>query len=417
MDKATTINTLYIDFDAFFANVEKQLCPELRERPLGITAIDSDYSALITRCYIAKAADIKRGMRVIEAREVCPHITIRMARPDVYVDIHNQILREVNRHVPVTKVWSIDEVECQLIGSEQHNALALARRIRDGLAQNVGAYITPSIGLGPNQFLAKIAAEMNKPRGLVALHPNQLPEPLLGLRLTDLPGISANMETRLHAAGITTISDLWNISAKHARKIWGNVEGERLWLQLHGYKVTRPPTQKRMFGHSRVLTGEFKDPARAIDCLHLLTVKAAFRLRRAGFLAGSLSISIRAQDQPRWHGERRFAPVADDFTFVRHMRGLYAEGLSKLGRPHRLKSTSIMLHGLTRPKDLAYDMFNNNRGSSKQDNFDKLMGVIDGLNMKHGRAVCHVGTRAKLPGGYAGAKIAFGRIPDAEDFF
>ena len=416
MDKATEINTLYIDFDAFFANVEKQLDPALRERPLGVTALSSEYSALITRCYMAKAAGIRRGMRVMDAREHCPNIAIREARPDVYVDIHNQILREVGQHVPVTKVWSIDEVECSLIGSERHNAVALAERIRDGLAANVGAYITPSIGLGPNQFLAKVAAEMDKPRGLVSLHPNELPTPLLGLKLTDLPGISGNMETRLHNAGVRTIGALWDISAKHARKIWGNVEGERLWLQLHGYKVTRPPTQKRMFGHSRVLSGEFKNPARAIDCLHLLTVKAAFRLRRAGFLAGSLSISLRAPDQARWHGERRFAPVGDDFTFVRHMRDLYAEGIATL-RPRRLKSLSIMLHGLTRPENLAYDMFQSRDMSSKQEHFDTLMRVIDGLNMKHGRAICHVGARAKLPGGYAGAKIAFGRIPDAEDFF
>ena len=417
MHKPTDIETLYIDFDAFFANVEKQLDPALRHKPVGITALASEHSVLITCCYDAKAAGIKRGMRVIEAREICPHIIIRQARPDVYVDVHNQILAEINRYVPVAKVWSIDEAECRLIGSERQNAKALALRIREGLAANVGSYITPSIGLGPNQFLAKVAAEMNKPNGLTLLHPDILPGPLLGLSLTDLPGISGNMETRLHAAGVTTVWDLWNISAKHARKIWGNVEGERLWSQLRGYAVERPPTQKRMFGHSRVLSGEFKDPVRAIDCLHLLTVKAAFRLRRAGFLAGSLSISLRTNEAPRWHGSRNFAPVADDFTFVRHMRALYDEGLSALGRPHRLKSTSIMLHGLSRPQDLAYDMFARHDQSVKQETFDRLMGVIDGLNMKHGRALLHVGARAKLPGGYAGAKIAFGRVPDKEDFY
>lgn len=419
MRKPDHIETLYIDFDAFFANVEKQLDPALRFRPVGVTALDSEYSALITCCYDAKAAGIKRGMSVHEARELCPDIIIRQARPDVYVDIHNQILAEVNRHLPIIKVWSIDEVECRLIGSERQRAKQLAENIRDGLAENIGPFITPSIGLSSNQFLAKVAAEMDKPNGLVILHPDHLPGPLLGLRLKDLPGISGNMEQRLHAAGVCNIFDLWNISAKHARKIWGNVEGERLWSQLHGYAVSRPPTQKRMFGHSRVLSGEFKDPARAIDCLHLLTVKAAFRLRRADFLAGALSISLRAPDQPRWHGEQRFPPVADDFTFVRHMRSLYQDGLSALGHPRRLKGTSIMLHGLTRSQNLAYDMFQPTGANapSKQDTFDTLMTVIDGLNMKHGRALLHVGTRAKLPGGYAGAKIAFGRVPDKEDFY
>ena len=417
MNKPTDIETLYIDFDAFFANIEKQLDPALHTRPVGITALNSEHSVLITCCYQAKTAGVKRGMRVLEARKLCPEIVIRQARPDIYVDIHNQILAEVNRHVPITKVWSIDEVECSLIGSERARPKDLAVRIRDGLTRNIGSLITPSIGLGPNQFLAKVAAEMDKPRGLIMLHPDHLPGPLLDLSLTKLPGISANMETRLHAAGITTVFDLWNISAKHARKIWGNVEGERLWSELHGYRIVRPATQKRMFGHSRVLSGEFKAPARAIDCLHLLTVKAAFRLRRAEFLSGALSISIRPTNAPRWHGEQRFPPANDDFTFVRHMRQLYHDGLGALGHPRSLKGTSVMLHALTRRENLAYDMFESEDMSSKQVHFDKLMQVMDGLNMKHGRAICHVGTRAQLPGGYAGAKIAFGRVPDKEDFY
>ncbi len=418
MRKPNTIESLYIDFDAFFANVEKQLEPSLRSRPLGITALNSEHSALITRCYIAKAAGIKRGMRVKEARALCPDIAIRQARPDVYVDIHNKILAEINRHVPVAKVWSIDEAECRLMGSERRRASEIAINIRSGLRQNIGPFITPSIGLAPNQFLAKVAAEMEKPNGLVILHPQDLPGPLLNLKLTDLPGISSNMEKRLQAAHIKTVKAFWNITAKHARSIWNNVEGERMWLQLHGYDVTRPPTKKRMFGHSRVLSGEFKNPRRTIDCLHLLTVKAAFRLRRAAFLAGAISISIRAPDQPRWWGEQRFSPVSDDFTFVRHMHRLYAEGLAALGHPHTLKATSVMLHQLTRREDLAYDLFGSDHTRpNKQENFDKVMSVVDQLNLKHGRAVLHVGARAKLPGGYAGAKIAFGRVPDKEDFF
>jgi len=74
MPTAPSIANLYIDFDAFFANVEKQLEPAIRVRPVGITALGSEYSALITRCYMAKRSGIKRGMRVSEAREACPDI-------------------------------------------------------------------------------------------------------------------------------------------------------------------------------------------------------------------------------------------------------------------------------------------------------------------------------------------------------
>jgi len=94
---------IFIDFDAFFANVEKQLEPAIRVRPVGITALGSEYSALITRCYMAKRSGIKRGMRVSEAREACPDIAIRVARPDVYVQIHNKIIEEVNRQLVVNE--------------------------------------------------------------------------------------------------------------------------------------------------------------------------------------------------------------------------------------------------------------------------------------------------------------------------
>ena len=412
MPNTHSIASLYIDFDAFFANVEKQLEPAIRMKPLGVTALGSEHSALITRCYMAKAMGIKRGMRVSEARKICPGIAIRVARPDVYVDIHNKIVAEVNRHVPVKKVWSIDEVECELIGQERRRASEIGRAIEAGLKRHIGAYITPSIGLAPNQFLAKVAAEMDKPNGFVMLCAEDLPGPLFRLKLSDLPGISGGMETRLHKAGVMTVEDFWNISPKHARAIWGNVEGERLWAQLHGHKVEKPPTQRRMFGHSRVLSGEFKDPARAVDCLRLLTVKAANRLRRENYTAAAITVSFKTQDKGRWSGETQFPPCRDDHSLLTHMHRLYGRGMAETN-PRRLRSASVMLHKIALPTQRGRDLFEDQDSRD----WETLTDVMDSFNRKEKRAVIHLGPRPKIPGGYAGAKIAFGRVPDAEDFY
>ena len=411
MRSVHSISSLYIDFDAFFANVEKQIEPAIRSRPVGITALDSEHSALITRCYMAKRAGIKRGMRVSEARDACPDIAIRVARPDVYVDIHNKIVAEVDSHIPVKKVWSIDEVECELIGRERENAYEIALAVQDGIRRNIGPYVTPSIGLAPNQFLAKVAAELEKPNGFVMLRMEDLPGPLLRLELSDLPGISSGMETRLHKAGIKTVEAFWNISAKHARAIWGNIEGERMWAQLHGHYVERPPTKRRMFGHSRVLSGEFKDPKRAIDCLRLLTVKAANRLRRENYTAAAMSVSFRDQNKQRWSGDARFAPCRDDHSLLKHMHRLYERGLAEL-RPRKLRNVYVMLHDIALPTERGRDLFED------QDtrDWDKLTDLMDAFNRKQNKAVIHLGPRYKIPGGYAGAKIAFGRVPDKEDF-
>jgi len=384
MQAPPSIASLYIDFDAFFANVEKQVEPAIRMRPVGVTALDSKYSALITRCYMAKRAGVKRGMRVHEAREICPDIAIRMARPDVYVDFNQRIAAQINNHIPVKKIWSIDEMECELIGQEQRRAQEIVLAIQDDLRRHIGPYVTPSIGLAPNQFLAKIAAEMEKPNGFVTLRAEDLPAPLFRLKLTDLPGISVNMEARLNKAGVMSVEDFWHISPKHARAIWGNVEGERMWAQLRGHRVEKPPTKRRMFGHSRVLSGDFKRPDKALECLRLLTVKAAHRLRREGFTAAALAVSFKVQQRGhmkgfRWSGDTQFAPCRDDHSLLTHMHGLYERGIAQT-RPWRLRHASVILHDIAQPSERGRDLFED-------------------------------------PGGYAGAKIAFGRIPDKEDFF
>lgn len=413
----TEVESLYIDFDAFFANVERQLIPEIRDRPVGVTALDSEYSAFITRCYAAKAAGVTRGMRVRDGRALCPDLVVRVARPDVYVDIHNRILDEIDRFLPVRKVSSIDEMECDLIGAERRDCVDLAKRIRQGLAQSIGPYVTPSIGLAANGFLAKVAAEMNKPNGLTVLHPSDMPGPILHLKLTDLPGISGNMEKRLNAAGVWSIEDLWNLSAKHARAIWGNIEGERLWAQLRGYAVVRPETQKRMFGHSRVLTKGWRSPEKALECLNLLTVKAAYRLRRAGYICQALSVSVRLADGRRLSGETDFLACSDDRTLLKHMQGVFERAKPVFGSKPDLKSVAIMLHKIALPATTSGDLFSETQEGAEVRRWDRIMETMDGLNKKHGQAVLHVGSRADLPGGFAGGKIAFGRVPTSEDFY
>ena len=143
MRKPAGIESLYIDFDCFFASVEKQLDPSLQGRPVGVIPLESEHTSMIARCYTAKAAGVQRGTSVREARELCPDIELRVARHDVYVRIHHRILEEIDRHVPVVKVWSVDEMECRLDRREQARATDLAEDIRRGLKQAVGPWITP----------------------------------------------------------------------------------------------------------------------------------------------------------------------------------------------------------------------------------------------------------------------------------
>jgi DNA polymerase-4 len=411
----TEIESLYIDFDAFFANAEKLLRPELRGRPVGVIPLESEYSGLIARCYQAKAYGLKRGTSVRESRALCPDIALPVARHDEYVKLHHRILAELDQHVPVRKIWSVDEMECELIGSERRRSEDIARNIRRGLKENIGPCLTASIGLAPNQFLAKVAAEMNKPEGLVILRPEDLPGPLLDLQLQDLPGISGRMHARLGKAGVFTVEQFWNLSPKQARAIWNSVEGERLWAQLHGYAVSRPETERRMFGHGRILSTDWRQPAKARDCLRLLTAKAARRLRREAYLASAIHVSLGAQSGARWSGDLSFAPARDDHTFLQQASLLFDAGMTALG-PGPLKKVSVFLHSISRAGEISGDLFEQADRTHERGRWERVTDAMDTLNARNNACIVSLGLRKEPPGGYAGAKIAFGRVPDLNDF-
>ncbi|WP_017930507.1 Y-family DNA polymerase [Robiginitomaculum antarcticum] len=411
----TELQTLYIDFDAFFANVEKQDNPALHGRPVGVQPFDSQYSGVIACCYQAKAAGIKRGTKTAECRDLCPEITLLPARHDVYVDYHKRIIACIERHLKVEKVWSIDEMECDLRGFTRAQAIEIARKIQTDIRLDIGEYVTPSIGLAANQLLAKICSEMEKPNGFVVLHPADMPGKLLNVPLGDIPGVAKGNLRRLDAAGIWNMEQLLAISAKQARALWGNIEGERLWAQLKGYPVMRPPTKRRMFGHGRILTREWSYPDRAKECLRLLTCKAARRLRADGFYARKLSISLSFIDGQKLGVERQFPPSKDDFRFVGEMDQAFTAMIA-VSRSKRVKKVSVTLHGLSKPEETPGDLFTWSEENATRTSREKLSDVMDSINSKSGQALIHLGPREALPGGYAGAKIAFGRVPTDDDF-
>ncbi|MDH6234546.1 nucleotidyltransferase/DNA polymerase involved in DNA repair [Mesorhizobium soli] len=122
----------------------------------------------------------------------------------------------------------------------------LAARLKSTLACNVGPYVTCSIVFAANRQLAKMACKAGKSSGercgdgCMVWRPEDLPAPLLALKLSDIPGVGGNMERRLIRSGICTAEDLYRLLPKHMRKLWNNVTGERLLDALHGYDVQAP---------------------------------------------------------------------------------------------------------------------------------------------------------------------------------
>ena len=386
--------------------------------------MDSPHTSCIAVSREAKARGVKTGTTIVAAREIIPDMIFVVARHDVYVRLHKRILEVIDTIVPVAKVRSIDEVVCHLLPNEARQGQGLSDRLKAALSENFSPTLSCSIGMAPTELLAKIGAEMNKPDGFSLISPEDLPGCLAGIDLNDIPGISKGIQKRLDAAGVKDFASLWDLAPKQARAIWGSVEGERFWNEIHGYHAERPSTKKSMFGHSRVLPRDWRSPDKVEACARQLALSASRRLRREDFRATRISFSLRGSSGAKdmgWSWEGGFPAARDDHTFLQSL----AEGFARARKEVRfsVRSVSVMIHGLEGEGQSTGDLFGGaldpNSGpqsSMTREKRETLSDLLDTMRKKHGAKAVSYGHQEAIPGGYVGAKIAFGRIPDEEDF-
>lgn len=407
---------LFLDLNSYFASVEQQVDPSLRGRPIAVVPAMTDATCAIAASYEAKKFGIKTGTKIFEAKKLCPDLICVLARHELYVEYHHRIFDVVEQLIPVTKICSVDEAACHLMGTERQpvHALALAQKIKARLTEHIGPAISCSIGIAPNAFLAKIASDLQKPDGLVVLEPDSFKKRLFALRLTDLPGINLRMEQRLNRAGVHTVEQFWNVPPKHARLIWGGVGGERFWYRLHGYEIPDIATKKSVIGHSRVLDPAHRHPDRAFDITRQLSLKAANRLRKGGYHAGQLQLSCKTPARLYWSAGHSFSPTQDSFALLRSLRVLWDEMLEAL-QPAALQKVSVTLSDLYEARDVTLDLFA--QAEPKTSSRDlKLSESMDTLNKRFGSGTLSLGLPLVTSAGHIGTKIAFNRVPDREEF-
>lgn len=425
MEKEPGIKWLFMDLNSYFASVEQQEHPALRGKAVAVTPMDTDYTCAIAASYEAKLYGIKTGTIIKDAKQMCPHLVCVQARHDKYVAYHNRIIEEVVKHTPINRVWSIDELSSRLPpGKRTINAAQnIAAKIKSGIHNNVGEAIKCSIGFAPNSLLAKIACEMQKPDGMVILTQEELPGRLLDLKLTDIPGIGRNMERRLRRAGVHSIEDFWHISPKHARKIWGSVQGERFWYLLHGYDFETPETKTSMVGHSRVLDPILRRPDKARLIMRKLAMKAASRLRNKGYFTRTIYVSARTKCGLKWGDSLTIPATQDPFTLLGHVDVLWEEMMRTI-RAHStehitIKKVAVIYHNLVKPDMITDDLFLSQvaQDAQKTQQTESLSQALDDLRTKYQKDVVSVGLCPKTSAGYVGTKIAFSRVPDIEEFW
>jgi DNA polymerase IV len=413
---------LLLDLNSYFASVEQELRPELRGCPIAVVPVMADTTCAIAASYEAKAFGVRTGTRVGDAKQMCPGIQLIEARHDVYVDYHNRIVEAVEKCVPVSAVLSIDEMASRLIGREQpiSAALELAKRIKASIRENVGHTLRCSIGLAPNRYLAKIASDMQKPDGLVALTPDQLPGALTKLTLRDLPGVGARMEKRLQEQGIRTMPQLLDLDREHLNRVWGSVNGEKLWYWLRGEDFQDPELEhQKSISQSHVLPPEFRTEEGCYAVAHKLLHKAAMRLRAARLWATHISLTVRYATargrsqhssgihQSVWSEGLNVIECQDNQTLIETLQKLWAA--RPQGEKHRRPFyVGVWLGNLVPDHLHTLSLFSSLETELKR---HRLTRTMDALNQKYGTATLFSASML-LARAAAPTRIAFTSIPD-----
>ncbi|MFS0738387.1 type VI secretion protein ImpB [Sphingomonas sp. 1P06PA] len=416
---------LFLDLNSYFASVEQQVDPALRGRPILVAPVDSDTTVAIAASYEAKAFGISTGTPVWEAKQKCRDLIIVPADHKRYVEFHDAIVEEVWKHIPVTKVCSIDEVACRLADNENDPAaaIALAGRIKAGIARNVGVCLRSSIGIAPNRLLAKLASDMQKPDGLVMLQAHELPQRLYALKLRDISGIGANMERRLAREGILDIEAYCARRPRDAGDAWGGVNGDRLWYALHGHDLPDKPTQTRSIGHSHVLSPSQRGLEAARLTARRLALKAGSRLRRARYAASLLTVDALFEvDRGKWHGSARLPATEDSFRILAALDLIWprlaAEARARPGGG-QLRRIGIALTELAPVQGEQGSLFAHLAADdplAREARTLHLARAMDRINERFGRNAVTLGPATGGRIDRVGSKIAFGRIPELAEF-
>lgn len=416
-----TIERLYLDFDGFFASVEQQCDRRLRGRPVGVVPFAGTTRTAVIACSReAKAYGVKNVMPIDEAKKLCPDIVLVPQKPDLYRRAHNALLCEIETVIPIDTAKSIDELTCKLDEEGRRRPEYLAAAIKTAIAENIGPYITASIGMAANRQLAKIACKAGKRSlgrygdGLSIWHPHMLPGPLLEIPLEDIPGVGGNMFKRLMRIGIYDTPALYRMEPKHMRKVWNSVNGERLWYALHGYDIQAPVSKRGMFGHGRVLPPEARSIDGAREISRLLLIKAARRLRREAYYAAGLWLWLSVKDGS-WMGKRHLPVVNDDQAILAGLAELWDEVRKNYPRGMTIFRVGVTLYDISPSGERQLDMLHNDDRTRQR--WERVTAAIDGLNTRYSATVVNLGHWNPPKGGHVGGKISYTRIPSAEDFW
>jgi DNA polymerase-4 len=347
------LSIAHMDCDAFYASVEKRDRPELRDKPVIVGG--GKRGVVTTCCYIARISGVRSAMPMFKALKACPQAVV--IKPDFtkYRAESRRILGMAGELTPLIQNLSLDEAWMDLSGTERLHgappAVTLAR-LQARIEAETG--LTVSIGLAPNKFLAKVASDLDKPRGFSVIGSEAqaflAPKPV-GI----LPGVGPAMVASLDKAGLRTVGDLARTDVKQLAEQFGS-HGLRLADLARGRDTRRVNPSEERKGISAETT--FNQDLSALgdleDVLAQLCEKVARHARQDGVAGRVVTLKLRATDF-KIVTRRRTIPVPTQTAKTLFAVGRELLAKEATGRPWRL--IGIGIAELVEAEGAASDFF------------------------------------------------------------
>ncbi len=293
-DELTTLSIAHIDCDAFYASVEKRDNPDLAGKPViiggGVRGVVS------TCCYIARQFGVRSAMPMFTARRLCPDAVIIRPNMAKYVEVSRQIRARMDQLTPLVEPLSIDEAFLDLTGTaalhKASPAEVLARFARD-IERDIG--ITVSVGLSHNKFLAKIASDLDKPRGFAIIGKAETLSFLAPRPIDLIYGVGKVFSDVLRKDGFTTIGQLQNHPPEDLMRRYGEM-GARLARLSRGEDTRSISSDGEMKSVSTETTfnTDLRDFEQLSTELLALSERLSERLKAKGLVGDTVTLKLKS---------------------------------------------------------------------------------------------------------------------------
>lgn len=288
-----SLSVAHIDCDAFYASVEKRDNPALKSLPVIVGG--GKRGVVSTCCYIARLYGVRSAMPMFKASKLCPDAVV--VKPDhrKYVAVGSAIRDRMKTLTPLVQPVSIDEAYLDLSGTETLHGACPAEslsKLANEIENEMG--LTISIGLSDNKFLAKMASEMDKPRGFSAISAEEAPDILAPMPIRAINGVGQKLAEKLKNRGIHTISDLQEIGQKPLIREFGET-GQ--WLHQRSFgidtRAVEANTIRKSVSAEITFSDDIRDYTALEDRLWRVSESTARRAKAAGVVGATVTLKLK----------------------------------------------------------------------------------------------------------------------------